>query len=438
MRLARGSDGDPITRSINSTRRHKDSKTQSFGTLCLCVLFLKRTYPLVASLAFLLAACLGGTSPVGTPTPFPEPTATPIPLPPLPTGIAQPSLESPYFQTPEYGIQIFAWWNFENGLRDLDLIQKDLGFGWVKQIFAWRDMEQIEKGHYDWFRPDLIIGMVEEHDLKLIVRLDHQPFWAQEDSGAVPLASAPPKNYQDFGDFCHVFAERYKGRVHAYEVWNEPNLSREWGNKPPNPAEYVQLLAACYVGIKSADPDAIVISAGLAPTATDDGETAMPDDAFVRGMYEAGGAKYFDVLGVHAAGYMNPPKRSPADVEADPALGYRFLTFRHVEDIRTLMVEYGDEEKQIAITEMGWTTDTVNVSYAWYAVTEEQQAQYLVGAYRWAKENWSPWMGLMVTIYMADPDWTEQNEQYWFAINRPSFPDFDPRPAYEALREMEK
>lgn len=391
----------------------------------------------VASLLLILAACLGRTTPTPAPTPVPEPTSTPIPLPPLPEGIYHPTLSDPYFKTPEYGVQIFTWWDLENGTRDLDLV-RDMGFGWVKQIFAWRDMEQIEKGHYDWYRPDLIVGMVEEHGLKLLARIDHQPFWAQEDGGATPLSSAPPKDDQDFGDFCRVFADRYRGRIGAYEIWNEPNLSREWGNKPPNPAEYVQLLAACYIGIKTADPDAVVISAGLAPTATDDGETAMPDDAFVRGMYQAGGADYFDVLGVHAAGYMNPPERDPADVEADPNLGYRFLTFRHVEDIRQIMVEYGDADKQIAITEMGWTTDPINSSYAWYAVTEQEQADYLVRAYQWAKANWDPWMGLMITIYMADPTWTEKNEQYWFAINRPSFPDPDLRPAYYALKEMEK
>lgn len=379
----------------------------------------------------LLIACVAAT-PSPTSTGVPLNTPTPLPLPPRPPGLQPPAR----FNTPDYGIQIFTWWNLENGLRDLDLIQ-GMGFTWVKQIFAWRDIEQIEKGSYDWYRPDLIVGLIAEKNLKLIVRLDHQPFWAQADDGATPLPSAPPKNYQDFGDFCYVLAQRYKGRIAAYQVWNEPNLAREWGNQIPNPADYVQLLASCYVGIKSADPDAIVISAGLAPTATDD-ETAMPDDRFVRAIYAAGGAPYFDVLGVHAAGYMNPPDRSPAEVEADPALGYRFLTFRHVEDIRQIMVENGDEQKQIAILEMGWTTDNLNPNYAWYSVTEQQQADYLVGAYQWAKQNWSPWMGLMTTIYLADPDWTEQDEQYWFAINRPSFPDFDPRPAYAALKDMQK
>lgn len=375
---------------------------------------------------------------LGPPPPAPAPTAAPtptaIPLPSL-AGISIPS-QRKYFQTPEYGIQVFMWWKLEVGERDLGLVE-DMGFQWVKQIFAWRDMEQIMKGRYDWFRPDLIVDMAERHRLKLLARLDHQPFWAQADGGRTPLPSAPPKNYQDFGDFCHVFAERYKGRIGAYEVWNEPNLAREWGNSPPNPAEYVRLLAACYVGIKTADPEAVVISAGLAPTGTDD-DTAMPDDRFVREMYAAGGAPYFDALGVHAAGYMNPPERSPDDTEADPALQARWITFRRVEDIRRIMIENGDADKQIVVTEMGWTTDEVNPTYSWFAVTERQQADYLVRAYQWAKENWTPWMGLMTTIYLADPDWTPQNEQYWFAINRPSFPLPDLRPAYYALKEMQK
>jgi hypothetical protein len=39
-----------------------------------------------------------------------------------------------------------------------------------------------------------------------------------------------------FGEFCGAMAERYRGRIGAYEVWNEPNLAREWGNEPPDPA----------------------------------------------------------------------------------------------------------------------------------------------------------------------------------------------------------
>jgi hypothetical protein len=267
------------------------------------------------------------------------------------------------------------------------------------------------------------------------VRLDHPPEWAFP---ADPAAG--PADPLLFAEFCGAVATRYAGRIAAYEVWNEPNLAREWNSQPPNPGQYVELLKACYLAIKAADPQAIVVSAGLAPTGTDDPVVAMPDMQFYEALYAAGGAPYFDVLGVHAPGYMNPPERSPDETEADPDLAVRWITFRHVEDVRALMVAQGDGDKQIAITEMGWTSDPVNDAYSWYAVDEATRADYLVRAFQYAKANWQPWIALMSMIYIADPEWTEADEQYWWSITRPTAPG-DPAellPAYEALREMEK
>ena len=88
---------------------------------------------------------------------------------------------------------------------------------------------------------------------------------------------------------------------------------------------------------------------------------------------------------------------------------------------------------------MGWTTDPRPDSpYYWHAVTEEQQAEYLVRAYKFAKENWSPWIGLMSLIYICNPDWTENDEQYYWCITYPTYPNTVVRPAYNALKEMEK
>lgn len=322
------------------------------------------------------------------------------------------------------------WWRPDLAQRDLQLI-REMEFGWVKQGFAWRDIETNAKGGYDWWKPDNIVQMVEEAGLKLLVRLDRQPFWAQEDPEH-PLENAPPANLQDFGDFCGAVAGRYRGRIQAYQVWNEPNLTREWGEEVPDPAAYTELLRVCYEAIKAADPQAIVISAGLAPT----GQTppiAIPDTTFLQGMYDAGASAYFDVLGHNAPGYAAPPEMSPA--EATEVYGHRSFTFRRVEDLRQIMVENGDEAKQVAILEMGWTLDKVNEGYSWYAVDAQTQADYLVRAYAYAREHWQPWIGLMTTIYLADYTWTEENEQYWWAI---TLPDGTPRPAYDALKRMEK
>ena len=333
-------------------------------------------------------------------------------------------------------MQAFVWWKPETARRDLNLI-RDMGFTWVKQQFAWRDIEGLGKGRHDWALADEVVRRVNNRGLKLLARIDRQPFWAQA-PGTDPLDNAPPADLRDFADFCFALADRYRGRIAAYQVWNEPNLSREWGNRPPDPAAYVELLKICYVAIKRADPGAIVVSAGMAPTGTWT-EQVMPDDMFIERMYEAGAAPYFDLLGVHAPGYKAPPEASPDEVAANPDLGgQRFFCFRRVEDLRAIMVERGDADKQVAVLEMGWTTDRIHPDYAWHAVDEKTQADYLVRAFRFARENWSPWISVMTVIGFPDHTWTEETEQYWWTIVYPDWPETRVRPAYDALKAMTK
>jgi polysaccharide biosynthesis protein PslG len=100
------------------------------------------------------------------------------------------------------------------------------------------------------------------------------------------------------------------------------------------------------------------------------------------------------------------------------------------------MVDNGDAAKRLAILEFGWTTDNrANSPYKWHAVTEQQQADYLVGAFTWARENWRPWIGTMSAIYIASPTWTTDNEEYYWSI---TLPDGTVRPSYKALAAMPK
>jgi|GEM_PF-367852 len=371
----------------------------------------------------------------------PEPQPTPQPGQPTPRP--QPPVQGK-MKSPEYGMQAFLWWRPETADRDLQLIQQ-AGFGWVKQTFAWRDIEGAGKGRFDWSRTDRILNQVQKYGLRIIVRVDGQPQWA---GGGYPTVG-PPNNLQDYADFLKAMATRYKGRIHAYQIWNEPNLAREWGNKAPNPAAYTNMLKLAYKAIKSADPNALVVTAGLAPTTRWD-SVAMPDTEFVKEMYDAGARGYFDALGVHAAGYKAPPEMDPGQVANDPnyynkgdancpGSRCRIYCFRHVEDLRNIMVNRGDGGKQIVVLEFGWTSDPrANSPYHWHAVSEDQKGDYLVRAYQYAKAHWSPWIGLMSLIYMPNPDWTPGDEQYWWSVIEPAYPELHLRPAYVMLKNMPK
>lgn len=364
----------------------------------------------------------GGATPTPTPKTTPGPGATPTPTSPPPVG---------RMHTPEYGVHTFLWWGGEFRSRDAQLA-KEAGFGWVKQILPWRGIEGSGKGIFDWSVADQVVQVLNERGLKIIARVDFQPSWARADNAN----NGPPDNYADYGDFLYAMASRYRGRIQAYEVWNEPNLAREWGDDPPNAAEYVALLRVAYRRIKEADPNATVMSAGLAPTGTGLPQ-AIPDAQYLRQMYQAGAKNYFDVLGVHAPGYKAAPEISPSEVQNDKSLGgRRFFCFRRVEDLRQVMVDNGDANKQMAVLEFGWTSDSRTDSpYNWHAVSEETKADYIVRAYQWAKDHWSPWMGVMTVLSITDPAWTESDEQYWWAI---TYPDGTTRPAYDAIKSASK
>lgn len=359
-------------------------------------------------------------------------TATPKPVAPAPAG---------QMSSPDYGVQAFLWWRPEVADRDLNLVQ-EAGFTWVKQLFSWQDIEGAGKGQFDWERPDRIVEDVNKRGLKLLVRISmdpERPFWAGN----------PPDNAQHFADFAGQVAARYRGRIHAYQVWNEPNLAREWGGKRPDPAGYVRMLRLAYAAIKSADPNAIVITAGMAPT-TEDSNRAMPDMRFYQGMYDAMGRSdgYFDMLGVHGAGYAASPETDPQVVATTPKLHNndpsptelkRVYSFRHVEDVRALMVRNGDANKRVVVLEFGWTTDNRPDSpYYWHGagagIDEGKQGCYIVRAYKYARENWQPWIGLMSVIYLPDVNWTKNDEQYYWSIIGPGYPDLYLRFAYGMLK----
>jgi len=382
-------------------------------------------------LALFAASLLAACAPPPAPTPAAAPTATSLPTYDGP--LAPEPIAGPHFESLTYGIQAFLWWSPDARTFDLEMIRL-MNFTHVKQIFAWEDI-QPRPDVWDWSRADEVVAEVLYRERQLVARLDHPPAWAIVDPAT--RADGVPFDVEAYAAFCGALADRYKGRIAAYQVWNEPNLQREWAGHAPDAAGYIRLLGACYTAIKAADPAAIVISAGLAPTETEP-PAAVPDGRYLQQMFDAGLSAVYDVLGLHAPGYNNPPEMSPDEAEA--AGLRRWMVFRHVEDMRRIQIANGDAGRQVALLEFGWHINPgIHPDYAWFAVDEATQAAYLVGAYRYAAEHWRPWVGLMSTIYIAAPDWTEADEEYWWAVTTPGLgEDYGVRQAYIDLANMEK
>lgn len=352
-------------------------------------------------------------------------TSIPTPPTPRPVDLGAGLVTEPKLPSLGYGVHAFLWWNETTRSRDLEFIRM-MRFGWVKQIFGWKDIRPDPALPDSWTHADEVIAEADYRGVKVVARLGKPPDWAIR-SGEIARGE-PPFDAVAFGKFCGDLAARYKGRIAAYQVWNEPNLDREWLFRTPDAAAYVKVLAECYKAIRASDPAAIVITAGLAPTGTYTAQVT-PDDIYLLQMYAAGAAAYYDVLGLNAPGYLLPVDAPPGDPRTD---GQRWQVFRHVEDMRALMVAQGEGHKQVAILETGWTTDTresvpgpdgtpIANPYRWHAVSEQKQAENVLAAYDYAAKHWRPWLSLMICIYLADPAWTPDNEEYWWALNDAGF-----------------
>ena len=296
--------------------------------------------------------------------------------------------------------------------RTLEMV-REMGAPWIVEYFPWGYIEPA-KGQYNWEHADLVVDHANRQGLSVIARIDYVPAWARPDD--TTFRYLPGENFDDYDDFIYAFVDHFRGRIHAVIIWNEPNLSFEWGFRPVDPAAYVDLLRGAYRRAKEADPNVRVLAAGLAPTlARPDDPRAMSDLSFLQATYDAGAAPYFDALAAHAYGWKFPPDDPPASDK---------INFRRVEILRQVMIENGDADKQIYITEAGW-----NDHPRWTkAVRPAQRAAYTVQAYEIAR-GW-PWCTVLAIWSFRLPWPTHTFQDYFTLVDV----DFVPKPIYREIQ----
>ncbi|MDX1521970.1 MAG: DPP IV N-terminal domain-containing protein [Anaerolineae bacterium] len=316
--------------------------------------------------------------------------------------------------------------DFVTGVNMADLglayLVNDMGFDWAKGFVNWGTVET-EPGEFRWVDPDNIVKAFGDQQVNILMRVHGTPPWARP---ADSHYSHPPRDLDDFANFLTALATRYKGQVAAYEIWNEPNLSYEWGYLVPDPVAYTEMLKVAYAAIKKADPEALVISGGLATTG-DGSDDSYGDLAFLEAMYQAGAKGHFDAFGSHPYAYGLPPDQThPGGLALD-----------RVMQQHELMQAHGDGRTPIWITEIGWVLES-----SWdlgehqkIGVSQQLQGQYLPRSYAKIQEEWP----FVEAVFLFNLDfstvaWYPAAEPMrWYAILNP---DRTPRPAYTSLREV--
>ncbi len=356
-----------------------------------------------------------------------------------PTPETAPMVPIAHTGLPPYGVNTFLEQEVEAAKveQSLELIA-EAGFGWIRQQFPWEDIEISAKGdfwdhkwnHSAWEKYDRIVDLAEKHGIEIIARLDNPPSWSRTMGDAPGWTMAPPDDYEDFGDFVYAVVDRYKGRIRYYQIWNEPNIFPEWGDQPASPEGYADLLKIAYRRAKEADPECVILAAGLAQnieeTPDEFGPRNMSDLLYLERMYQAGAQGSFDIMGAQVYGLWTGPN--------DRRTSRDRTNYSRVQLLRAIMVEHGDAAKPIWATEVGWSALPEDFGQAPYGrVTEEQQARYAVEAYQRAQQEW-PWMGVMSYWFFRRPSDLER-EQAWYYF-RMIEPDMRPMPVYDALSEL--
>ncbi|HYM71240.1 MAG TPA: hypothetical protein VEZ44_16715, partial [bacterium] len=139
-----------------------------------------------------------------------------------------------------------------------DAVTDPPGIDWVRVPADWSALEP-KPGVLSWSALDAQIRRADAQRLHVVVLLEHVPQWAAMTPDAPPLvwSHQPPKRVADWKAFVAAAAQRYHGRVAAWQV--EPSL--DLADFRGTTREYQEMLHAVRVAVGQADPNALVVAA---------------------------------------------------------------------------------------------------------------------------------------------------------------------------------
>ena len=206
-------------------------------------------------------------------------------------------------------------------------------------FYPWLFLEP-KDNQWNFTELDQRISISRSKNARILFVLNDTPTWASARPSEVgewgaenPGTAAEPKDMQIWQDFIRTIATRYKGKVTAYQIWNEPNNSRDYSGSIE---KMVEMSKVAYQTLKQIDPNIAVVSPG-AILSNDSWLNASGLDWYDK-FFAAGGGQYIDVVGPHLYMYDKLPEDRVAPIQS----------------LRQLMSKYGIANKRIWDTENGY------------------------------------------------------------------------------------
>ena len=336
----------------------------------------------------------------------------------LPSGVTLPAAPAPHSPAPaalassaltvreRYGIASshLACYDAQVMEKEFQALQ-ELQACWVRCTFAWHDLEWQGNDIWTLGSADRAVQEADQRGIRVLGILGGCPSWAN--GGKEPTYPPTPQNLVHWADYVRTVSARYRGKVAAWEIWNEENI--QFWQPQPDPVYYVQLLAIAYEEIRQADPQAKVVMGGMAGVGAD----------FLIEAFEAGALNYVDAVAYH-------PYADTIGEETDPPEALQWpkevLSRNLVLAVRDLIWQYEKNRPiELWITELGWSASDSHPT----PVDTETQAAYLMRAMiNYASTNLDRFI-----VYSLRDDRDEVKD--WCGLMKY---DFTPKPSYHYYR----
>ncbi|HET9768727.1 MAG TPA: hypothetical protein VFS60_17915, partial [Thermoanaerobaculia bacterium] len=240
------------------------------------------------------------------------------------------------------------------GTPDFDRVRA-AQLGWVRLTVRWSAINP-SPGVWQLAELDRDVAAARSRGVEVLALLSHTPEWA----GGGPHGTVPPGDLEPWRDFVQRLARRYRGRIAAYEIWNEPDVSDlgdgiGWDRDLESEPRYVDLLHTAAVAIRAEAPGTLIVASALSSAATE--RTAQLLRQIESTVYPDGSAADdVDVVSVH---------QNVLDADATGEWLVRLLS-RKLYPLSATAPTLAT--KPSWITELGWQSEEVG---------DERQRQYL-------------------------------------------------------------
>ncbi len=168
----------------------------------------------------------------------------------------------------------------------------------------WFSLEP-RQGEWKFDKLDIAMRLMESRGVDVLLTLGETPTWASSNptrkGSYVYGQSAAPRRLADWENYVRTVAQRYRGRIRHYELWNEPSVREVDGDGAYFTAgQLVEMGQSAYRIIKETDPQARLTTPSMVG-----GEKGVDRlDAYLA----AGGDRCADIVGFH---YYGLPEQIP-------------------------------------------------------------------------------------------------------------------------------